>query len=154
MARSGEDRYHATAIEADEHLHRCLVYIDLNMVRANMVDHPRAWAHSGYREIQQPAERYAIIDRRTLCALCGFPELGDFQRPIASGRSRRFWRSGHGETIAGRSDRRREFGVCRERQKRARQQSGASRIRDEPARMRSGSQVNLTLANPPAKLTL
>ncbi len=36
-ARGGafwEDRYHATAIEADEHLHRCLVYIDLNMVRA------------------------------------------------------------------------------------------------------------------------
>ena len=29
-----EDRYHATAIEADVHLHRCLVYIDLNMVRA------------------------------------------------------------------------------------------------------------------------
>ena len=29
-----EDRYHATAIEANEHLHRCLVYIDLNMVRA------------------------------------------------------------------------------------------------------------------------
>jgi putative transposase len=27
-----EDRYHATAIEADEHLHRCVVYIDLNMV--------------------------------------------------------------------------------------------------------------------------
>lgn len=25
-----EDRYHATAIEADEHLHHCLVYIDLN----------------------------------------------------------------------------------------------------------------------------
>ena len=28
-----EDRYHATAIEIDEHLHRCVVYIDLNMVR-------------------------------------------------------------------------------------------------------------------------
>src|SRR5215813_4106355 len=27
-----EDRYHATAIEADERLHRCLVYIDLNIV--------------------------------------------------------------------------------------------------------------------------
>ncbi len=27
-----EDRYHATAVEADEHLIRCLVYIDLNMV--------------------------------------------------------------------------------------------------------------------------
>ena len=24
-----EDRYHATAIEADEHLHRCLIYIEL-----------------------------------------------------------------------------------------------------------------------------
>ena len=35
-----EDRYHATAIEADEHLHRCLVYIDLNMVRAGVVSHP------------------------------------------------------------------------------------------------------------------
>ena len=30
-----EDRYHATAIETDEHLHRCMVYIDLNMVRAD-----------------------------------------------------------------------------------------------------------------------
>jgi putative transposase len=29
-----EDRYHATTVESDEHLHRCLVYIDLNMVRA------------------------------------------------------------------------------------------------------------------------
>src|SRR5918996_3440644 len=33
-----EDRYHATAIEDDEHLHRCLVYIDLNMVRAGVVN--------------------------------------------------------------------------------------------------------------------
>src|SRR5262249_53102644 len=29
-----ENRDYATAIEADVHLHRCLVYIDLNMVRA------------------------------------------------------------------------------------------------------------------------
>lgn len=34
-----EDRYHATAIEADEHLHRCLVYIDWNRVRAGVVNH-------------------------------------------------------------------------------------------------------------------
>ena len=32
-----EDRYHATAIETDAHLHHCLVYIDLNMVRAGVV---------------------------------------------------------------------------------------------------------------------
>jgi REP-associated tyrosine transposase len=34
-----EDRYHATSIEADEHLLSCLVYIDLNMVRAQVVTH-------------------------------------------------------------------------------------------------------------------
>ncbi|VUZ84894.1 hypothetical protein MELA_01269 [Candidatus Methylomirabilis lanthanidiphila] len=38
-----EDRYHATAIEANEHLHRCLVYIDVNMVRAGVVRHPAEW---------------------------------------------------------------------------------------------------------------
>jgi REP element-mobilizing transposase RayT len=74
-----EDRYHATAIEAHEHLHRCLVYIDLNMVRAGVVKHPAAWKHSGYREIQKPPKRYAIIDRRELTALCGFADSGDFQ---------------------------------------------------------------------------
>ncbi len=32
-----EDRYHATAIESNNHLHRCITYIDLNMVRAGVV---------------------------------------------------------------------------------------------------------------------
>jgi putative transposase len=75
-----EDRYHATAIEADQHLHRCLVYIDLNMVRAGVVKHPSEWVHSGYREIQEPPERYAVIDLRGLSALCGFGEVEDFQQ--------------------------------------------------------------------------
>jgi hypothetical protein len=35
-----EDSYHATAVQADQHLHRCMVYIDLNMVRAGAVSHP------------------------------------------------------------------------------------------------------------------
>ena len=40
-----EDRYHATAIETGEHFSRCLVYIDLNMVRNGVVLHPssRGW---------------------------------------------------------------------------------------------------------------
>ena len=49
-----EDRYHATAIEADEHLHHCLVYSDLNMVRAGVVNHPETWKDSGFFEIQNP----------------------------------------------------------------------------------------------------
>ena len=75
-----EDRYHATAIEADEHLHRCVVYIDLNMVRAGAIKHPSEWEHSGYCEIQEPPKRYGVIDLRELSALCGFAEVADFQR--------------------------------------------------------------------------
>jgi REP element-mobilizing transposase RayT len=61
-----EDRYHATAIEANEHLHRCLVYIDLNMVRAGVVNHPERWKESGFKEIQKPPKRYAIVDLQSL----------------------------------------------------------------------------------------
>ena len=32
-----EDRYHATAVESGRHLLHCLIYIDLNMVRAGVV---------------------------------------------------------------------------------------------------------------------
>jgi len=74
-----EDRYHATAIEADQHLHRCLVYIDLNMVRAGVVRHPQAWAYGGYVEIQQPRERCRLIDLAQLRELCGFTTVADFQ---------------------------------------------------------------------------
>ena len=52
-----EDRYHATAIESGEHLLRCLVYIDLNMVRAGAVDHPSKWPHGGFNEIQSPRRK-------------------------------------------------------------------------------------------------
>jgi putative transposase len=75
-----EDRYHATAIEPDGHLQRCLVYIDLNMVRAGVVRHPTAWAYGGYREIQDPPERYTLIELGRLSALCGFANVADFQR--------------------------------------------------------------------------
>jgi REP element-mobilizing transposase RayT len=75
-----EDRYHGTAIQADEHLHRCLVYIDLNMVRAGVVRHPGAWASGGYREIQDPPQRYSLIDLAELSTACGFSELGKFQQ--------------------------------------------------------------------------
>jgi putative transposase len=67
-----EDRYHATAIQADSHLMQCMVYIDLNMVRAGAVDHPSDWAHAGYNEIQTLPPRYRCIDVPTLTTLLGF----------------------------------------------------------------------------------
>jgi putative transposase len=57
-----EDRYHATAVESNHHLLRCMTYIDLNMVRAGAVDHPATWDVSGYAEIQQPWKRKGVVD--------------------------------------------------------------------------------------------
>jgi putative transposase len=56
-----EDRYHATAIESGEYLRRCLVYVDLNMVRAGVVNHPSEWLHGGYHEIQGRRRRNTIL---------------------------------------------------------------------------------------------
>ncbi len=74
-----EDRYHATAIETGEHLLRCLVYVDLNMVRAGVVSHPEQWPHGGYKEIQRPRRRNIIIEYEILGHLSGFNNFEDFQ---------------------------------------------------------------------------
>ena len=66
-----EDCYHATAVDTESYLARCLTYIDLNMVRAGVVEHPRDWPEAGYGEIQAPRARYRIIDRVALCELVG-----------------------------------------------------------------------------------
>jgi putative transposase len=56
-----EDRYHAT-------------------VRAGVVTNPSDWAHSGYREIQDPPKRYGIVNLRELSSLCGFDQTADLQQ--------------------------------------------------------------------------
>ena len=74
-----EDRYHATIIEGGEHLLRCIVYIDMNMVRAGVVEHPAQWVHGGYREIQTPRRKCILIDYKRLNKLCGYDEYESFQ---------------------------------------------------------------------------
>jgi putative transposase len=78
--RSGafwEDRYHATAIETGEHFINCLTYIDLNMVRAKVVDHPGEWPFCGYFELQEPHQRFRnkLVDWRELALLLGMKSL-------------------------------------------------------------------------------
>ncbi len=75
-----EDRYHATAVETNQHLVQCLVYMDLNMVRAGVVSHPHEWNESGYREIHLPRLRYTLIDHQCLMDLLGTPSLEALQR--------------------------------------------------------------------------
>ncbi len=72
-----EDRYHATAVETDRHLIQCLVYIDMNMVRAGVVKHPSEWPFSGYNEIQAPRERYALLDLEGLRELLDIKSMDD-----------------------------------------------------------------------------
>ena len=38
-----QDRNHATAVQSNEHLMKCIACIDLNMLRAGVVKHPRKW---------------------------------------------------------------------------------------------------------------
>jgi len=66
-----EDRYHATAIEQGEHLVRCMVYVDFNMVRAGVVTHPSMWPFCGYHEIRKPRKKHVLIQYDTLTALLG-----------------------------------------------------------------------------------
>lgn len=75
-----EGRYFATAVATDRHLIQCLVYIDLNMVRAGVVQHPLQWAMSGYHDIQSPPTRYQIIDYAALCQLTQSPSLEELRR--------------------------------------------------------------------------
>ncbi|RJR07511.1 hypothetical protein C4588_06790 [Candidatus Parcubacteria bacterium] len=83
-----EDRYHATAIESGEHLLRCIVYIDLNMVRAGIVDHPSQWPFCGYNEIQEPRRKNVLINHEKLRELAGAESYDLLKRYTRAG-----WRS-------------------------------------------------------------
>ena len=80
--RSGafwDDNYHATAIESDQHFYQCMVYIDLNMVRAGEVKHPSEWPFCGYNELMQNPQRYRLIDINTVMNLIGIYNLAAFK---------------------------------------------------------------------------
>ncbi|MFP4242451.1 MAG: transposase [Chitinispirillaceae bacterium] len=74
------DRYHATAVESGTHLLRCLVYIDLNMVRAGAVNRPEEWHDCGYNEIQNERVRDGLIDKRRLAMLLGCADLESLRK--------------------------------------------------------------------------
>lgn len=54
-----------------------MVYLDLTMVRAEVVGHPSEWPFSGYNEIQAPRERYGLIDHEGLRNLLDFRSMYD-----------------------------------------------------------------------------
>ena len=74
-----EDWYHATAVESGEHLLQCIVYIDVNMVLAGSVSRPSEWPFSGYKEIQDPRRKCALIAYERLMELVGFDTYNQLQ---------------------------------------------------------------------------
>ena len=72
-----EDRYHATAIDTDEHLVQCLLYIDMNMVRAGVVVHPADWQESGVAQLVSARQRYQVHDYCRLLTLLGFETVDE-----------------------------------------------------------------------------
>ncbi len=75
--RSGafwEDRYHCTMVQDGAHLCNCIQYVDLNMVRAGVVSHPRDWDWCGYQEIIGEKTRYRLLDLELLSELLGKPD--------------------------------------------------------------------------------
>lgn len=75
-----EDRYHATAVVADDHFARCLTYIDLNMFRAGVVDDPADWPESGYAELMRDGQRYQLLDYEALGELLGATDRSEIQK--------------------------------------------------------------------------
>lgn len=74
-----EDRYHCTLIDTGRYLWNCLAYIDLNMVRAGVINHPEQWDWSGYREMMGIRKRYRILDLSLLVEKCRVKSLDELR---------------------------------------------------------------------------
>ncbi|MFC1824452.1 hypothetical protein ACFL9T_17215 [Thermodesulfobacteriota bacterium] len=61
-----------------------MVYIDMNMVRAGVVNHPEEWPFCGYNEIQKPRQRYSLIDYQRLIPLLQMKDLGELQESCSN----------------------------------------------------------------------
>jgi len=61
-----QDDFQVTVIQTNAHLARCMNYIDMNMVRAGVVMHPKDWLCGGYHESLNPCRRGGRIDHANL----------------------------------------------------------------------------------------
>ncbi len=73
-----EDRYHATAIQSKEHLLRCMLYIDYNMVRAGVVPAPDMWEYCGYYDIIKN-DSNEILDKSCIVSSTGYDSWETFK---------------------------------------------------------------------------
>ena len=77
-------RYHCTMIDGGQHLRNCMRYIDLNMVRAGVVEHPAEWPWCGFPELTGLRRRYRLLDREQVLMLYGGRDPADFASKYGS----------------------------------------------------------------------
>ena len=76
------DNFNATLVEDGQYLWRCLIYIELNMIRCGVVKHPREWDWSGYQEIMGIRQRYRLLDLERLCWRLRVGAIEDVRRNL------------------------------------------------------------------------
>jgi putative transposase len=86
------DNDHATLVEEGTYLWRCLCYIELNMVRAGVVSHPRQWEWVGDHEIMGQRNRNRLLDVQRLCWRLGTDDPGAVQRNLEASLAEAFAR--------------------------------------------------------------
>lgn len=75
-----EHPFHCTAIENGRHLLNCMVYVDLNMVRAGVVKHPRDWPWCSYGELTGARTRYRMLSLDRILESLEVASLDQFRR--------------------------------------------------------------------------
>jgi len=84
-----EHPYQCTMIQDGRHLFNCLCYVDLNMVRAGEVTHPREWRWCGYNELIGKRTRCRIIDTNRLLESLNISEKDGFRKSYIDAIERR-----------------------------------------------------------------
>jgi putative transposase len=74
-----EHPYQCTIIENQQHLFNCLCYVDLNMVRAGVVSHPRDWRWCGFDELSGRRKRYRLLNMDRLLESLNSSGIREFQ---------------------------------------------------------------------------
>jgi len=71
--------YQCTLVEDGRHLFNCLCYVDLNMVRAGVVTHPKDWRWCGYHELMGIRKRYRLLNPDRLLESLEIANLSAFR---------------------------------------------------------------------------
>jgi len=78
-------RYWSTMVETGQYVRTCMRYVDLNMVRAGVVEHPEEWEWCGYSELVGGRQRYRLLDLGEVLDLLEYDSVEDFREEYQRG---------------------------------------------------------------------